>query len=444
MSILFVDPPSPPGFVAFRDSHGGYGECCRTSRLRFPTLDLFHSASLLLDHGIPAAVVDSVLCGHSPRDCVAAVLEKKPSLVALRTCSGSCPHDLAVAQELKSRFSGPVVFYGPQVSAEPLRILSHPAVDAVVLGEAPHAFLAIARAGGFSGVPGVWHKRSGRVLKSPAAPRLRDLDSLPIPRWDLVDYRRYSYVTAQTSWGCPFGCGYCPYPVTQGARWRGRGIPGVVREFLALRERYGLRFVLLRDPVFSLRRQRTAALCRALVAAGTPLLWGCETRLDTLDDELMDLMAAAGCIRVAFGVESVHPAALELMGRRAGGPGSIRAAVAGLKRRGMLTYAMYLVGLPEETEATTRRLVDFALELDTNAASFSMATPFPGTALERLARGRGHIAAPDPLHLTGCVPSMRNARLSAARVESLYLTAKAAWNQRRREPAASSALSSPV
>lgn len=432
MNLVFVDPPSPPGFVAFRHSHGGFGECCRSSRLKFPTLDIFHSASLLLDHGLRAAVVDSVLSDHSPRGCVAAILSKKPALVALRTSSGSCPHDLDVARGLKARFAGPVVFFGPQAAAEPESILGHPAVDALVLGEAPAVFLEIGRRRGLAGVPGVWHKRRGRVIRNPPAPLMEDLDALPIPRWDLVDYKRYSYVTAQTSWGCPSRCGYCPYPVTQGARWRTRSVLSVVREFQALRRRYGLRFVLLRDPQFTLDRERTAALCRALCAAGAPLMWGCETRLERLDGELIGLMAEAGCVRVAFGVESADGAVLGRMGRPPMPRAGLRAKVAALKRRGMLTYAMYLIGLPGETRRSTEGLIALALELDTNAAAFSIATPFPGTKLERLARRRGWIAAPGPAHLTSCVASMRNEKMSAAEIESLYWSAKARWKQRER------------
>lgn len=434
MRIVFVDPPSPPGFVAFRDSHGGYGECCRTSRLKFPCLDIFHSASLLLQHGREAAVVDSVLLDHSPQDCVAAVLAKKPGLVALRTCSGSCPHDLSVARLLKARFAGPVVFFGPQVAAEPERILAHPAVDAVVMGEAPPLFLEIGRRRGFAGVPGVWHKRRGRVVQNPPAALMEDVDILPVPRWDLVDYRRYSYVTTQTSWGCPNRCGYCPYPVTQGARWRGRSVPRVVQEFQALRRRYGLRFVLLRDPQFTLKRTRTAELCRALIAAGTPLMWGCETRLDRLDDELLALMSRAGCVRVAFGVESVNGPALRRLGRDAGAPDEVRSKVAELKRHGMLTYAMYLIGLPGETRRTTEDLIDFSLALGTDAAAFSMATPFPGTRLARLARRRGWFAAPDPLHLTSCVASARNEAMTLPEIEGLYRSAKTRWKRRERVP----------
>ncbi|MFC1679187.1 hypothetical protein ACFL2T_03130, partial [Elusimicrobiota bacterium] len=199
MTWVFVDPPSPPGFVSFRHAHGGYGEFCHTTRLKVPTLDLFHCASLLLENGFKARVVDSVLSDHSPRNCVDAVLREKPSGVAFRTASGSCLHDLKTAERLRGKFRGPIMFFGPQVSVEADRILASPAVDAVVPGEAPPAFLRIARKRGFRGVPGV---RSGRTGGNGAAPMIGDLDILPVPRWDLVPYRKYTFVTAQTSWGC--------------------------------------------------------------------------------------------------------------------------------------------------------------------------------------------------------------------------------------------------
>ncbi|MBI4349708.1 MAG: radical SAM protein [Elusimicrobia bacterium] len=415
--IVFVDPPSPEGFVAFRHSHGGYGECCKTSRLRVPTLDIFLAASRVLEAGREASVVDSVLEGHGPEECVAEILRRRPTAVALRTAVGSRQEDLAVAELLRARFDGPIVFFGP--AAQPSFFLASSAVDGVLAGEGIEPFVELAR------------RPSRRAARALAAGPM-DLERLPVPRWDLVDYRSYSYVTAQSSWGCPFRCGYCPYPVTQGPTWRARPIPAVVEEFRALRDRYGLRFVLLRDPEFTLDRRRAAALCEALLEAGTPILWGCETRLDTLDDELIDRMARAGCMRVAFGVESVEPAILAAQGRRALSPAAIRRRVGALKRRGMLTYAMYIIGLPGETEASARRTADFALELDTNAASFSLATPFPGTRLERRAKSDG-LSAPGEPRMTSCVPTLSSGPLAPGEAERLYLEAKARWKRHKGE-----------
>ena len=431
MRVLFVEPPDPPGFVSFRHSHGGYGEFCVSSRLRIPTLDLFHCAAFLREGGVDASVLDSALLGHSPRACVAEIARRRPALVAFRTASGSCLSDLKTAALLRRSWDAPVVFFGPHAAAETERLLASPGVDAVASGEPYEAFLRMARQDGFAGIAGVrFRDPDGGLAGDGSSPRLKDLDSLPVTRWDEVPFQRYSYVTAQTSWGCPRTCSYCPYRITQGSRWRTRSAASVVREFQALRDRYGLRYVELRDPEFACGRERTLRLCRALRDAGTPILWGCETGLDTLDPELLAAMAGAGCIRLKFGVDTLNPETLRRTGRRALAPAEVRRRVEQIRRSGMLTYAFYMIGLPGETTRSTLDLIEFSLDLGTHIASFSAATPFAGTALARDARAFGRYETLDPLHLTSCVPSMRNETMDAAEIGRLYRLAKSRWKER--------------
>ncbi|MBI3298077.1 MAG: radical SAM protein [Elusimicrobia bacterium] len=419
MRVVFLDPPSPPGFVSFKDAHGGLGEFCHSSRLKLPTLDLHHCAAWALAEGAEVSVIDSVLMDHRPEEAVAAVRAAKPDLLAVRTASGSMPHDLDVALRAKRATGATLVFFGPQAAVEKTTLLAAGA-DGVVLGDAPPAFASLAR--------------DGRLDAAPS--RLADPDSLPVPRWDLVDHKRYSYLTTQSAWGCPVGCHYCAYPVTQGKAVRARSARSVVAEFKLLRRRYAPRFVLFRDPFFTLERARTLELCAALEAAGTPLLWGCETRLEALDEELVERMAAAGCIRVMFGVESATPALVRGVGRAPISPARLRAQVALLKRHGMLTYAFYILGLPGETEASARATIDLALALGTDAASFSAATPFPGTPLAESAAAL--VRAGDRLHLTSSVPSMSSGALDPAAVARLRLEAKERWAQRKRPAAPAS------
>lgn len=430
MRVVFLDPPSPPGFVSFKDAHGGLGEFCHSSRLKLPTLDLHHAAAWASAEGAEVTVVDSVLSDHRPEETVAAVRAARPDLLAVRTASGSLPHDLAVALRAKKISGAKMVFFGPQAAVERTALLAAGA-DGVVLGDAPPVFAALARTGRLAPVPGL----ALPDRPPPPSSRLADVNLLPVPRWDLVDHRRYSYLTTQSAWGCPVGCHYCAYPVTQGKTVRARSAASVVAEFRTLKARYAPRFVLFRDPFFTLDRTRTLELCTALEAAGTPLLWGCETRLEALDQDLVARLARAGCIRVMFGVESVTPALLRGVGRASLSAARIRAQVQLLKRHGMLTYAFYILGLPGETEATARATIDFALELATDAASFSAATPFPGTPLAEASRRL--MTTGDPLHLTTSVASMSSGALEAAAVNSLRLEAKERWAQRKRPAPAS-------
>lgn len=402
MRLVLLDPPSPPGRVAFRDAHGGFGEMCKTSRLRTPTLDVFHAAAWAAREGAETHVVDAVVRALRPEEAAAAVRALAPDVLAVRTAFGSLAHDLRTGLRAKAASGARLVFFGPQAGVDRERLLAAGA-DGVVLGEAPEVFAAIARRG--------LTPRPGLALPGAPAPAtafLKDVDRLPVPRWDRVDWRRYSYVTSQTSWGCPVGCGYCPYPLTQGRAQRFRSPRSVVAEFSALRG-MGIPFVLLRDPFFTLDRGRVLALCAALERAGAPLLWGCETRLEAVDDALAAALARAGCIRVQFAVESAEPALLTAIGRAPLSAARARAQVALLKRHRMLTYAFYMFGLPGETEASARATLELALSLGTDAAAFSAATPFPGTAL-----------------------AGRRDTLNFAAAERLREEAKTRWKQRPR------------
>ncbi|MBI5597458.1 MAG: radical SAM protein [Elusimicrobia bacterium] len=436
MRILFLDPPSPPGFVSFKHAHGGFGEFCHESRLKTPTLDLFHAAAWAERSGAEVRVQDSVLLDHTPTEAVAAARSRQADLVALRVGSGSAPHDLALAVRLRGALRVPVVLFGPQAAHEREAAFAA-GLDAVVVGEAPPVFGDLARLGRLKAVDGL--ALPGRPLP---APRFADVDLLPPPRWDMAPWRRYSYLTAQTAWGCPVGCSYCPYPVTQGRAVRARPLASVVEEFRSLR-RLRAPFVLCRDPFFTIDRDRTLALCAALEAAGSPVLWGCETRLEALDAELVAAMARAGCIRVEFGVESVSARVLRSAGRSPLAPERIREQVALLKRHGMLTYALYMLGLPGETEAEARATMDFALSLGTNAASFSCASPFPGTALETFARRRGLVPGGRALRLTASVPSMPSGPLSTAAVGRLRQEARALWKRSKQSALPASLTSAP-
>lgn len=426
MRAAFVDPPSPPGFVAFRDAHGGLGEMCLKSRLRVPTLDVFHSAAWALRSGARAAVVDAAARDLTPARALAEVAALRPRLLAVRTASGSAASDLAFGLKAKAATGAALVFFGPQAALERAELLAAGA-DGVVLGDAPPVFGAVAAAGRLAPMRGL--SLPGRPAPPPS--RLSDVDRLPVPRWDLLDRRPYSHVVSQTAWGCPVGCGYCPYPVTQGARVRARSAASVVAELKSLRA-WGVPYVLFRDPFFTVDRRRTLALCAAVEAAGTPLLWGCETRPEALDEELVAAMARAGCIRVQFGVESASPSVLRAAGRTPLAPPRLRAAVALLKRHRMLTHAMYIVGLPGETEAQGRATLELSRALGTDSAAFSCATPFPGTRLERDARAAGLVTAPDPRRLTAALPSMSSGPMPAEAVGRLRQEAKRLWKRPRR------------
>jgi radical SAM superfamily enzyme YgiQ (UPF0313 family) len=246
--------------------------------------------------------------------------------------------------------------------------------DFTIKGEPEAAALRLARGETMSGLV--------------ASPAIDDLDSLPFPRWDLVKMKRFGHASHKgrgltravpmlSSRSCPEHCTYCPHRIT--ASFRARSVENVVAEMEELQRLYKNVHIKIRDPLFTLDRERCVAISEEIRARGLRLSFECETRMDDLDEELIRTMHAAGLREIAFGVESPDPAVLKKVARRYIPHEHMRRMVELCWELGIVTTAFYVIGFLQETEEMIEETIRFACGLDTTYANFKILTPYPGT-----------------------------------------------------------------
>lgn len=223
------------------------------------------------------------------------------------------------------------------------------------------------------------------VVSSPA---IEDLDSLPFPRWDLVKSRDFGYTNRKTlgltralpmltSRSCPEKCTYCPHRIT--AKFRARSAENVIAELVAVANLYERCHVVIRDPLYTLDRERCLRIAEGIRARGLQLTYECETRMDDLDEELIREMHAAGLRAINFGVESPDPLVLRKVARRVIPPAHMRHMIKLCWELGITTTAFYVIGFLQDTEESIEELIRFAVDLDSTVANFKILTPYPGT-----------------------------------------------------------------
>jgi anaerobic magnesium-protoporphyrin IX monomethyl ester cyclase len=223
------------------------------------------------------------------------------------------------------------------------------------------------------------------VVKSDA---IEDLDSLPFPRWDLVKARRFGYATHRgagltravpmyTSRSCPEHCTYCPHRIT--ASYRARSVESVIAEMAELCALYPNVHIKIRDPLFTLDRERCFRISEAILERGLQLSFECETRMDDLDEELVRALYGAGLKEISFGVESIDPLTLKRVARRNIPHEHMRRMIDLCWDLGIATTAFYVIGFLEETEESIEATIRFACGLDSTYANFKILTPYPGT-----------------------------------------------------------------
>src|SRR5947209_4858570 len=246
--------------------------------------------------------------------------------------------------------------------------------DFTIKGEPEAAALRLARGETFD----------GPVL----SPAIDDLDSLPFPRWDLVKPKRFGHASHKgtgltravpmlTSRSCPEHCTYCPHRITAG--FRARSVANVVAELEESLRLHKNLHVKIRDPLFTLDRERCMAIAEGIRSRGLRLSFECETRMDDLDEGLIRAMHAGGLREIAFGVESPDPVVLKKVARRYIPHEHMRRMVELCWELGIVTTAFYVIGFLQETEEMIEETIRFACDLGTTYANFKILTPYPGT-----------------------------------------------------------------
>lgn len=372
-----------------------------------------------------------------------------PAVIGVSSISATSDYALLVARLAKTLFpESYLVMGGPHASYEWRAILEgHRYVDAVVRGEGEAPFtrlverLLAAPTGDheFPEVPGVaWRNGRGEPVSSGWFAGVEDLDGLGWPDvyahlLNRDDYGCFTSPHFITSRGCPFQCSFCSTATFSQRRIRYRSVASVLEEITYYWDRYGFTDFAFDDDIFTVHRKRTLALCEAIEAApfAGRAPWGCSTRLDCIDDEVIEALYRAGCTKIFFGVESGDH---EVHYRFAKGRhllDDFKEKIGALYARGMEPRLNFILGLPGETRETVRSIVELIRDFPGIPCSFSFLSIFPGTPLaDRLKElGIRFEGTSNQERYSFTAPTLSTPTLSAEEQVQAYLELQ--WARRR-------------
>jgi radical SAM superfamily enzyme YgiQ (UPF0313 family) len=244
------------------------------------------------------------------------------------------------------------------------------------------------REGGLPAVAGLALRRAdGTVLRTPPRPFVKDLDGLPFPAWDLVDWDRYRAVwrprhgyhsvNVATTRGCPYHCNWCAKPV-YGQRYAVRSPERVAAEMAWLKRAYAPDHVSFVDDIFGLRPGWLPAFADAVQAADARLPFRCLSRADLLDDAAVAALARAGCRTIWIGAESGSQRILDAM-EKGTTVEEIRAAARRVRGAGLEIGFFLQFGYPGETREDIDRTRALVRECAPDDIGISVSYPLPGT-----------------------------------------------------------------
>jgi radical SAM superfamily enzyme YgiQ (UPF0313 family) len=429
MKVVLVNPPSPAELRVSRGLMGGFGMAVNPGLL-YPPIELAHVAAVLIEEGFEVAIVDADALGVTAEGAFEAVRAERPDLVGLDSSSTSLEGDLLLARRLRGELGVPVAVLGSQVTYAPDEVFAQTdgaAIDCIVRGEPEYTVRELAQRAAerrtFEGVEGItWRNGDGERVQEPDREKIHPLDALPLPARGLLDNRAYRFpgldgpvTTVKSSRGCPLDCSFCGYTLAQGLRFRFRSPENVVAELVDLQRVHGLRHVVFRDPIFTVRKDRVHAICEGIRREGLDLRWQCETAVKVLDRELLESMAAAGCWHVSLGVESGNEQIQRLhCGAKLLDHDLAERVFRDCREVGIETRAFCMIGFPEETPAMVEETIALAQRLDPDQVQFCAVTAYPGTKLHQMLRGEREF---DYATMTGFRAMEGNEHMSALEIE---------------------------
>jgi len=228
------------------------------------------------------------------------------------------------------------------------------------------------------------------------------LADLPFPDRSLFPPIRYSYAMrstavpytmAYTSRGCLLACPYCPVSTLRPRGFDCRPADQVHAEMKMLAEEFGIRSVHIEDDAFLADRARIVELCRLLKEDPVPVVWELVNgvRPPQVDEELLGLMAAAGCSRIVLSFEHLSSDGVPAVGHDIA---TAKAAVRQARRAGMRVGGYFMVGLPGVTLAESLHSIYLGLALRLDDANFIALYDAPGSAYARQVEGQAQRLPP--------------------------------------------------
>lgn len=250
----------------------------------------------------------------------------------------------------------------------------------------------LSRGGDISKIDGlVYRDKKNQLIFNLPRKFEMDLDKFPLPARHLLPMASYHLTASRVrdvgycptliiARGCPFNCSFCSHPF--GRSFRHHSVERIICELKELINNYKIRQVNFEADTLTADKDFLISLCKALVREGISkeVKWTCESRISTIDIEMLKAMKEAGCWQISYGIESGVQRLLDSINKGVNLE-KIEEVVALTKKVGITIRGFFMLGLPTETIKESWQTINFAKKLDPLWAQFTVTVPYPGTSL---------------------------------------------------------------
>ncbi len=398
--ILLLNPPSE--FILYKEDLRCQNDADElVHKLIRPPITLMYLAAVAENLGFQTRIIDAPVEGIELEQLRKIIHSWNPDWVVANTSLQTLESDLIVLKIAKEVGSRTISFgYAPSVSNEKEIMQNAGFIDFLIRGEPEKAFEEVLE----SSVPlkeikGLTFRDNSQIVINADREFLENLDELPFPAHHLINHNLYRvpttgeiFTTIQTSKGCPNHCTFCLSNILNGPKVRRRSVENIIQEIEYVKNTLKINNFFFRADNFTFNKRWVIDLCKRIIKNKLKINWFCNSRVDTLDGEMLEVMKKAGCYYLCFGVESGNDQILKYIKKGIRKEQTLK-TIHLAKTFDIVTGAVYIIGLPGDTINTIHETIQFSKQVDSDLAEFIPFIEFPGT--ESMHQSRANISATD-------------------------------------------------
>lgn len=321
--------------------------------------------------------------------------------------SGQFPQVYQLSSIIKKKYSDIfTILGGIHATTYPVEILSHcSGIDCIILGEGEQTLTFLLKElssekPNFNDIDGLAFRGDElSIIITEKKQFIVNLDEIPFPAYHLIKIDDYKIDTSGwhnpknmdihasipiiTSRGCPMNCSFCPMSFVMGKKFRQRSVENVFSELNFLYSNFGLNYFSFMDDNFTLNKDYVLSLCQKIINENLNIQFDLlnGVSVNTLNREIIDIMAKAGLVRIALAIESGSPLIRKKMGKKL--PQEKIYEVANILKEypNVLVRGFFIIGMPDETNQTLQETYDLINDIGIQCPEISNIIPFKGTPL---------------------------------------------------------------
>ena len=368
--------------------------------------------SATIEGNYETKIVDANMKDLSRQDFAKTLKEYKPKIVGISVLTNEYGRSGLIAAEIVKSVNPNIqtILGGVHATHDPESIIKDENIDYIAIGEGEETLEKLCDYISYNKTlpsKGIVYKKNGEIVNLGKADFIKDLDSLPFPSYNKVDFLQYAtaiqresadrprampYANIITSRGCPYRCCFCQAGKISGKKPRFRSVENILGEMEWLKKEYGIEAIIFDDDNLLFNKKRAKNLFQGMIDRKLNLKWNAIAMAAfKLDEGIVDLMKKSGCSYTDIAIESGVSRVLKDIIHK---PLNLEHAkeIGGLLKKYEIDFAAnFVIGFPGETWEEIRQTINFAEDFDADYTKIFIATPLPNTELYEIANEKGYL-----------------------------------------------------